>query len=72
MRRQSVRLARDPAASLRVGRRDGRKEREVVGLGQASTAAGDSAERHCELVSRCHSSVCDAPRRQLAVLLFMK
>lgn len=58
--RQPVGLARDPAASLGVGRRDWRQEREVVGLGQAPAAAGDSAERHCGIVSRSHSRVCGA------------
>lgn len=45
--RQPVRLARDAAAALRVRGRDGSQQREVIGLGQAPTAARYSAERHC-------------------------
>lgn len=57
MRRQPVRLASDPAASLGVRRRDGRKEREIIGLRQAPTATGDSTERHRGRSCR-HNIIC--------------
>lgn len=50
MRRQSVGLAGDPAASLGVRRGDRSEDREVVRLGQPAAAASNSTERHVHAI----------------------
>lgn len=52
VRGQAVGLAGDAAAAAGISGGDGRQQREVVGLGQPSAAAGYTAVRHLT-----HSSI---------------